>query len=282
MSVNAEVGGHGNGTMMAMVKRVGLGGVMAGLVGGVVMIALMIVVMGSNGSGYASPLNLGIPGFAKTITPPSSQLPGMLSAMGVKLPPDAMAKFGPAIASGHVTPEMGQQLNAMLKSGGVPAAKIHNIDLLMSGKATNSTMADLLSGMNTTARNKVMSSFPVTTGNVGLGSATHLALSAILGFMFAMMIIGGGIQMMSMRVLKNPAGIVAATVMGAAIAYAVNRWLILPGIDPLMKLVPQTWFFIAHLLFGLVTGAGIAMIARREGLFDDHQARSSVGGLAHA
>jgi len=41
--------------------------------------------------------------------------------------------------------------------------------------------------------------------------------------------------------------------------------VILPAIDPRMKLVPETAFFIGHLLFGLLVGVGIAMIARREG-----------------
>jgi len=41
--------------------------------------------------------------------------------------------------------------------------------------------------------------------------------------------------------------------------------VILPAIDPRMKLVPETAFFIGHLLFGLLVGVGIAMIARQEG-----------------
>jgi uncharacterized membrane protein len=52
--------------------------------------------------------------------------------------------------------------------------------------------------------------------------------------------------------------------------------VILPAIDPMMRLVPETAFFIAHLLFGLVVGAGIALIARREGVLSDHR----VGALA--
>lgn len=43
--------------MTALAKRVGMAGVVAGLAGGVVMIALTIVVMGAKGSGYATPLN---------------------------------------------------------------------------------------------------------------------------------------------------------------------------------------------------------------------------------
>ncbi|MGH2862723.1 MAG: hypothetical protein ACRDLT_14645 [Solirubrobacteraceae bacterium] len=53
---------------------------------------------------------------------------------------------------------------------------------------------------------------------------------------------------------------------GSAIVYVINRWAVLPAIDPMMRLVPEAWFFVSHLLFGLVVGAGITMIASREGL----------------
>lgn len=33
--------------------------------------------------------------------------------------------------------------------------------------------------------------------------------------------------------------------------------MILPAIDPMMKLVPETAFFIGHLLFGLVVGVAL-------------------------
>jgi len=254
--------------MMKMVRRVGMGGLIAGLLGGAVMIGLMIIVMGSSGSGYASPLNLGIPAFVKTITPPASMLPKLMGLMGIHLPAAAMAQLGPAISSGHVSPAMAHQLGGMLLAMHVPAAKVQMIGVLMSGHASNSTMANLLSGMTPAARNAVMSAMPVSAGHVTIGAVTHFALSAILGVTFAMLIIGVGIQRLSIPVLRSPAGIVAVSVIGGALVYVVNRWVILPAIDPMMKLVPETAFFIGHLLFGLVVGLGIAMIARREGVLD--------------
>jgi hypothetical protein len=43
-------------------------------------------------------------------------------------------------------------------------------------------------------------------------------------------------------------------VIGGAIVYAVMRWGLglLPSVNPQMAFVPQTAFFLAHLLFGLV------------------------------
>lgn len=255
--------------MMAMVRRVGLGGALAGLLGGAVMIGLMILVMGASGSGYASPLNLGIPAFVKTITPPTRMLPTLMGLMGVHLPPPVMAQLGPAVARGHVSPAMIHHLGAMLMAMHVPTAKVQMMGVLMSGHASNTTMANLLAGMNPSARSAAMNAMPVSAGHVTIGAVTHFALSTVLGVTFAMAIIGLGIRMLSIPVLRTSAGIVAASVIGGALVYVINRWVILPAIDPMMRLVPETAFFIAHLLFGLVVGAGVALIAHREGVLDN-------------
>jgi hypothetical protein len=39
-------------------------------------------------------------------------------------------------------------------------------------------------------------------------------------------------------------------------------WAVLPTIDPAMKLLNTPWFFVAHLVFGMVLGLGVA-VARR-------------------
>jgi len=265
--------------MMGMVKRVGMGGVMAGLVGGAAMIGLMIVVMGGSGSGYATPLSLGIPAFVKTITPPPSMFPSLMAMMGIHLPASAMAKLGPAITSGHLSPVMMHQLGTMLTAMHVAPVKIQMIGALMSGHASNSQMADLLAGLSPSARSAVMHAMPVSAGHVAIGTITHFALAAILGMMLAMLIIGVGIGRLSITALRTPVGIIAASVMGAAMVYAFNRWVLLPAIDPMMKLVPQTAFFIGHLLFGLIVGIGIVLIAREEGVLRE---RSSIGSVAVA
>lgn len=277
----AEAGFH---NMMAMVRRVGMAGALAGLVAGALMIGLMIVVMGAQGSGYATPLNLGIPAFAKTITPPLSTLPTMMVAMGIHLP--VMAQLKPALMSGHIPPAMMHQLGATLMSMHMPAGKVAQIGALMSGHASNSTVTDLLSAMTPAARHEVMAAMPVTGGNVVIGLVTHFVLAIVLGVMFAMLIIGVGIGRLSLAPLRTPAGIILMSMIGGAIVYVVNRWLILPAIDPMMRLVPESWFFIAHLLYGLILGLGITIIASREGMLGtqhggDGPAGSRVMRVAH-
>ncbi len=279
MTVTAQRGPQaGSHSMMAMARRVGIGGMIAGIVGGAAMIGLMIVVMGAQGSGYASPLNLGIPAFVKTITPPVQMLPALMGMMGIHLPAAAMAQMGPAFASGHIPAAMMQKLSMMLMAMHVPAAKLQVMGALMSGHATNSQMANLLAGMPPAARSAVMNAMPVSAGHVAIGAITHFVLAAVLGMAFAMMIIGIGVGQLDLAVLRTRAGIVGASILGGAVVYVVNRWVILPAIDPMMRLVPEGWFLISHLLFGAVAGLGITIVASREGVL----ARPATASLAMA
>jgi len=50
------------------------------------------------------------------------------------------------------------------------------------------------------------------------------------------------------------------------VVYVVMRWGLLPSVNPLMAFVPQTAFFLAHLLFGLVAGVVLAVVFRRRGM----------------
>ena len=265
MSQNANHSADAGG-MAAMAKRVGTAGVAAGIVGGAVMIVLMIVVMGAQGSGYATPLNLGIPAFAKTIAPPIAMLPKLMGMMGIHLPASAMAKIGPAFASGHISAATMTMLQKMLMSMHIPAAKLAMMSALMTGHATNSMVTNLLAGLSPAARSAVMAAMPVTAGNVVLGAVTHFVLASVLGMMFAMLIIGVGVGQLNLGALRTPAGIIAATTLAAVIVYVVNRWVILPAIDPMMRFVPEGWFLVSHILFGLVVGVGVTMIASHEGV----------------
>ena len=254
--------------MMAMVMRVGVGGMIAAMIGGAVMIGLMIIVMGAQGSGYASPLNLGIPAFVDTITPPFAMLPSLMGMMGIHLPNAMMAQIGPAFASGHLSVAMMHKLTAALMAMHVPTAKLQVMGALMGGHATNSQMATLLAGLSPAARHAVMSAMPVSAGHVVIGAITHFVLSAALGMTFAMLIIGVGIGRLNMAALRTPAGIVITSIIGGAIVYVVNRWVILPAIDPMMRLVPEGWFLVSHLLFGAAAGLGIVVLAKREGVLN--------------
>jgi hypothetical protein len=251
----------GSARAILLARKLALPAVAAGLVGGLLMIGVMILVMGASGEGYASPLNLGMPAFVYTITPPLTMLPILMTAMGITLPPAAMTQLGPALQSGHMTPAVAQQLSAMLTSMHVPAAKMQMIAPMMSGHATNKDVADLMKQMSPSARAMVMRSMPVSTSHVVVGSILHFAFAAFLAIVFfAIITAAAWYRLPGMR---TPMGIMAAGVIGAAIVYVINRWALLPSTNPMMSLVPQLAFFLAHLLFGLIVGTGLAMALLR-------------------
>lgn len=256
----------GSARAMALARRLAGPAVAAGLIGGLFMIVVMILVMGTSNQGYASPLNLGMPAFVYTITPPLTMLPTLMAAMGIALPASTMTQLGPALQSGHLSPAMAQQLNAMLTSMHVPAAKMQMMAPMMSGHATNKDVADLMKQMSPSARATVMRSMPVSASHVAVGSILHFAFAAFLGVLFfAIITAAAWYRLPGMR---TPMGIMAAGVLGGAIVYVINRWLLLPPTNPMMALVPQLAFFLTHLLFGLIVGTGLAMaLLRRSSVY---------------
>src|SRR5713101_6906086 len=142
--------------------------IVAGLLGGLAMIVVMILVRGAAGMGYATPLNLGMAVFVFTITPPLSMLSRLMGLMGIHLPTSTMGQLTAAVHSGHISPAMMKGLGSMLMGMHVPAATVSQMGLLMSGKATNSTMASLLSAMSPQARAAVMNAMPVSAGQVAV------------------------------------------------------------------------------------------------------------------
>jgi len=250
---------------MRLVARRLLGPALAGgFAGGLALIVVMILVMGAAGMGYASPLNLGIPAFVYTITPPLSMLPALMTLMGIHLPPAAMAQLAPALHSGHISPVMAGKLGTMLAGMHVPAAKLQMMGPLMTGHATNGTVATLLSQMSPAARNAVMSAMPVSAGRVAVGVILHFAYAGSLGVLFAALI--GAAAWLRVPGLRSPAGIMTSGVIGGALVYVVMRWGLLPPTNPMMALVPQTAFFLAHLVFGLVVGVALVVAFRRRSL----------------
>jgi hypothetical protein len=55
-----------------MARRLAGLGILAGLLGGLAMIVVMILVMGASGMGYATLLNIGMAAYVFTIPPPLS------------------------------------------------------------------------------------------------------------------------------------------------------------------------------------------------------------------
>src|SRR5258708_10526155 len=148
---------------MRLVTRRLLGPALAGeVLGGVALIAVMILVMGAAGMGYASPLNLGIPAFVFTITPALSMLTMLMSLMGIHLPPAAMAQLSPALRSRHISGAMACHLGGQLLALHVPPAKVQMIGLLITSHATNSTVASLLSALTPPAPNPPITPIPLT------------------------------------------------------------------------------------------------------------------------
>jgi hypothetical protein len=248
----------------SMARQLAGAGVLAGLAGGLAMIVVMILVMGASGMGYATPLNVGMASFAFTIAPPVSMLPALMPMMGIHLPASVAPQVMAAAASGHVSPALMSQLQAMLMGMHLPAATVTQIGALMSGHATNAQVAGLMSMLSPSARATVMSGMPVSAGHVLAGAVLHFAYSGFLGAAFAMVIAAA--MMMRVPLLRTAGGVTAAGVTGGAVVYVIMRWGLLPSANPLMAFVPQTAFFLAHLLFGLVAGAVLAAAFRRRGV----------------
>lgn len=246
---------------MALGRRLALPAVGAGLLGGLFMIVVMILVMGASGMGYASPLNLGMASFVYTVTPPLAMFPTLMAMMGIKLPAPVMSQLAGAIHSGHIPAARVAKLGPMLVSMHVPAAKVQMIGQLMTGRATNSTVAALMSQLPPSARNAVMAAMPVSAGHVLVGSVLHFAFAAFLGIAFFAMIAE---VVWFVPALRSPMALMAAGVVGGAVVYVLSRWALLPPTNPMMGLVPQIAFLLAHLLFGLVVGTMLAMVLRRD------------------
>lgn len=262
MQATTQTGRPGlRGDAMVVARRMFGPPLLAGLAGGLAMTVVMILVMGAAGMGYATPLNLGMAAFVLTITPPMSMLLSLMGMMGIHLPPTAMGQLTAALHSGHISPAMMKSLGSMLMSMHVPAATVSQMGLLMSGKATNSTMASLMSSMNPQARAAVMNAMPVSAGHVLAGAILHFAFAAFLGVAFAAVI--GAAAWMGLPGMRTSGGIITAGVIGGAIVYVILRWGLLPSANPMMALVPQIAFFLAHLLFGLVAGIVLAVAFRR-------------------
>jgi hypothetical protein len=238
------------------IKRIVAPAIGAGLFGGALLAMMMMIVMGAMGMGFWSPLNLGIPAFSYTITPSLSMLPSLVSAMGIKLPSSVMAQLAMAIKGGRISTAMANQLGATLMSMHVPAAKVHMMGLLMTGHATNSTVASLMNSMSPSARNAIMSAMPLSTSRIIVGMMMHFAFSALMGVAFFAVIIKA--RRMNAPALNSTAGILVSSMIGGAIVYAVNVWILLPATNPMMAFVPHLAFFLAHLVFGL--GVGLILV----------------------
>jgi len=86
---------------------------------------------------------------------------------------------------------------------------------------------------------------------VVVGLMGHMMNSAIFALLFAQLI---------SRPLRTSAGLVAGGMIYAAAIFFAMWFVVLPLIDPAMKLVNGIGFLASHLMFGLVLGAGIGWL----------------------
>jgi hypothetical protein len=234
----------------------------AGVGGGMLLAMLMMVVMGITGMGFLSAINVGMPAFVYTITPPLAMFPALLAVMGITLPATAMAQLGAAISSGHVSSAMMAKFASLLATMHVPMSKIHLIGLLMSGHATNQTVASLMAAMTPAARASVIAAMPTVASHLVVGLMLHLAFAAVLGLAFFGVL--GALARLGAP-FAGPAAAIAWGTVGGAIVYFVMRLGVLPSTNPLMAFVPQAAFFVAHLVFGATVGLAFALVTRRRG-----------------
>ena len=255
-----------DGDAALVAKRLVGPAIVGGLIGGLLMIGMMIVVMGAQGKGYATPLNVGMAAFVYTVAPPVSMLPKLMAAMGIKLPAAVMAQLAPAIHSGHIAPATAHKLGMMLISMGVPPAKVQMMGALMTGHASNGTVAKLMSGMTPQARKMVMSAMPVHASHIEVGAVLHFAFATFVALTIFAVIAGAAwlaIPGLRTLILGTWVAPIAFSMIGAGIVYVINRWGTLPPINPIMGFVPEGWFFGAHMLFGFVVGVALALALRQ-------------------
>ena len=97
---------------------------------------------------------------------------------------------------------------------------------------------------------------PLSASHVIVGGLLHLAMSAVAGAAFAVVLailIRAGV-----RVLATPAGYVAAAVAGGALLFVIMLY----GFAPLwnaeiVNFTPRVPFFVSHLLFGAAVGGWV-------------------------
>jgi hypothetical protein len=166
--------------------------------------------------------------------------------------------------SPHLNPAMMQQLGTMLASLHVPPSTVKTMGLLLTGHATNGTVVTLMSHMSPAAQDTVMRSMPVVASHLVVGTILHFALAAFVGLVFAGILTGAA--WLALPLTRSSAGLIGGSVIGSALLYVLMRWILLPPTNPMMGLVPQGWFLLAHLLFGLAVGIVVAWTFRRSGV----------------
>ena len=86
-----------------------------------------------------------------------------------------------------------------------------------------------------------------------VGLAGHMMISVVFGAIFAAVV---------WKLTRNPIVLAILGMMWGALLYAVMWWGVAATFDPAMQLVNAQWFFVSHLVFGMVLGLGVAVAQR--------------------
>ncbi|MGH9074275.1 MAG: hypothetical protein ACRDZQ_09170 [Acidimicrobiales bacterium] len=206
-----------------------------GLLGGLAMLVLLILYMGTEGMGYATPMNVALAAWFFPIRPPAAMMPMLMRSMG------PMAKAHP------------QMMQAMMA--------------LKTGHASNATVATLMSHMPPALRSTVMSKMPLSDPHLAVGLVIHFAFAAATGVVFAAILVT--LVWLRVPVVRHPLGLVGASVIGGGLLFLIMDFGILPLLNPIMAMAPTAAFLGAHLAYGLGVGVVVAWA-----LFPHHAAKA--------
>lgn len=216
-------------------------GAMGGLLGGTALFFLMSGYYASQGDGFASMVNSCFAAF-------------VFSSAGTAMS-GAMSGHE-SMTSGHGSMSSGSEGSAMSHTSG--PAMSHQ-----SGSAMSHS-SGALSGSHATsgAHNAMMGSSSLVSSHLAVGSALHVAMSALAGAAFvvalALLIRGGS------RLLATPLGYVLGGMAGGALLYVIMIYGVAPVLNSTIEnFTPRVPFFFAHLVFGATVGAFVYWRAGR-------------------
>lgn len=217
------------GDIALAARRLVWSAVGAGLLGGLLLAVVMVLYVGSEGLGYASPFNVSVAAWVFPIRPPAAMLPTLAKVMG-------------PMAQGH-------------------PVLLHDMMALKNGHATNATVAALMGHMPLPVRAMVLSHMPVTASHVAVGVVLHFAFSVAVGLVFAAIL--AGLAWLRIPFASRPGGLVVASVIGGGLLFVIMYYGVLPPLNPILANAPAAAFLGAHLAYGLGVGAVMAWALSR-------------------
>jgi hypothetical protein len=94
---------------------------------------------------------------------------------------------------------------------------------------------------------------PIVASHVVVGAGLHLAMSAVAGIAFALVL--AVLIRAGLRLLATPVAFVGAAMAGGALLYAIMLYAVAPHLNrTIVDFTPRVPFFLAHLAFGAVLG----------------------------